>query len=100
VLDRPEWWQQLDAARARFRAALEQRKGLIVPGADEDGQDEGEAWPTWQEERGAILQPGSNHRASSGAPMIRHYVGPKGVVIFDHRHNAVDRVERRAGSLP
>jgi hypothetical protein len=31
-----------------------------------------------------------------GAPhlhtsMIRHYVGPKGVVIFDHRHNAAMR---------
>lgn len=57
ALDSPEWWQQLDAARARFREELERRQGVHVPGADEDDQDEGEAWPSWQDERGAILQP-------------------------------------------
>ncbi len=33
-------------------------------------------------------------RSASITSMFRHYVCPKGVVIFDHRHNAADRVER------
>jgi len=57
ALDSPRWWQQLDDERAMFREEMERRQGVRVPGADEDDQDEGEAWPTWQEEHGAILQP-------------------------------------------
>ena len=70
ALDSPEWWQQLDADRAKFRKEMESRQGVRVPGADEDDQDEGEAWPTWVEECAAILQPAQP--AMPPAPGVKH----------------------------
>jgi hypothetical protein len=44
--------------RNAFRAALEERLGLMVPAEDPDHEDEGEAWPAWQRpDRDAVLQP-------------------------------------------
>ncbi len=46
------------ARRAAVRAAIEERKGLMVPAEDPDYGYEGEAWPSWQRaDRGAVLQP-------------------------------------------
>lgn len=46
------------AAAADRRAAVDERRGLLVPAEDPDLEDDGEAWPTWQRpDRDAVLQP-------------------------------------------
>jgi hypothetical protein len=46
------------ARREAVRAAIEERKGVMVPAEDPDYGYEGEAWPSWQRpDRDAVLQP-------------------------------------------
>lgn len=46
------------ARRNAFKAALEQRLGVMVPAEDPDYVSEGEAWPAWQKaDKAAVLQP-------------------------------------------
>src|SRR5262249_4550588 len=56
-LSRPDWLQDLEAKRAAFREELERRKGLEIPDEDPDMGSKGGAWPMWQGQREAILQP-------------------------------------------
>ena len=54
----PEWITRLADERRAVRERLDERKGVRVPSADPDYEDEGEAWPSWAErDRDAILQP-------------------------------------------
>jgi hypothetical protein len=54
----PEWITRLAAERTAVRERLDERKGVRIPSADPDYEDQGEAWPSWKErDRDAILQP-------------------------------------------
>ena len=53
----PDWFARLAGQRREFAAKLEERQGVIVPAEDPDWEDEGEAWPLWNAEKEAILQP-------------------------------------------
>jgi hypothetical protein len=54
----PEWITRLAAERRAVKERLDERRGVRVPSADPDYEDEGEAWPAGAErDRDAILQP-------------------------------------------
>ena len=57
ALPEPGWLAELAEQRRVFREELEARQNVTVPNEDPDREDEGPAWPRWQGQRDAILQP-------------------------------------------
>ena len=53
----PGWLAELDEQRRAFREELLARQNVVIPAEDPDWQDEGQAWPVWEAQRDAILQP-------------------------------------------
>jgi hypothetical protein len=53
----PAWMEDLRQQREAFRAELQRRQGLELPDEDPDYQSQGEAWPVWEAQKQAILQP-------------------------------------------
>jgi len=52
----PQWVAELKDRRP-FRERLEEHHGVMVPDEDPDYGDLGEAWPVWQQQKDAIVQP-------------------------------------------
>jgi hypothetical protein len=53
-----EYAEGVAARRAAARAAIEERRGVMVPTEDPDYGYDGEAWPAYQRpDRDAVLQP-------------------------------------------
>jgi hypothetical protein len=57
VAQEPDWFARLAEQRQEFATKLEERQAVTVPAEDPDWEDEGDAWPLWQAENEAILQP-------------------------------------------
>jgi conjugative relaxase-like TrwC/TraI family protein len=66
------WQRDLSAEQAAFAERLAERQSVRVPSADPEEGDLGQAWPAWEAQRDAILQPPKPKLRTAGANASRH----------------------------